>query len=39
MHLAPATLSATLMGSSQAMFMALTAVLLQEVVPDGLRGG
>ena len=38
MHLLPATISATLMGSSQAMFMALTAVLLQEVVPDALRG-
>jgi MFS family permease len=38
MHLLPATLSATLMGSSQAMFMALTAVLLQEVLPDALRG-
>ena len=38
MHLVPATVSATLMGSSQAMFMALTAVLLQEVVPDALRG-
>ncbi|MEX1104048.1 MAG: MFS transporter, partial [Dehalococcoidia bacterium] len=38
MNLVPATLSATLMGSSQAMFMALTAVLLQEVLPDALRG-
>jgi MFS family permease len=38
MNLVPATISATLMGSSQAMFMALTAVLLQEVLPDALRG-
>jgi MFS family permease len=30
--------SALLMGSSQAMFMALTAILLQEVVPDAVRG-
>ncbi len=30
--------SAVLMGSSQAMFMALSAVLLQEVVPDEVRG-
>lgn len=37
-HLEFAALSATLMGSSQAMFMALSAVLLQEVVPDHIRG-
>jgi MFS family permease len=37
-HLEFAALSATLMGSSQAMFMALSAVLLQEVVPDQIRG-
>ena len=36
--LAPALLTALLMGSSQAMFMALTAVLLQEAVPDEVRG-
>ena len=33
-----AAVSATLMGSSQAMFMALSAVFLQELVPDGVRG-
>jgi len=33
-----AAVNATLMGSSQAMFMALSAVLLQEVVPDQIRG-
>ncbi len=38
MSLAPAAVGAVLMGSSQAMFMALTAVLLQEVVPDAVRG-
>ena len=38
MSLAPAALGAVLMGSSQAMFMALSAVLLQEVVPDAVRG-
>lgn len=30
--------SAILMGSSQALFMAVTAVLLQSVVPDAVRG-
>lgn len=38
MHIHVAAASATLMGSSQAMFMALSAVLLQEVVPDEVRG-
>ena len=38
MSLAPAAAGAVLMGSSQAMFMALSAVLLQEVVPDAVRG-
>lgn len=38
MHIHVAAVSATLMGSSQAMFMALSAVLLQEVVPDDIRG-
>ncbi|MEP7216078.1 MAG: MFS transporter [Anaerolineaceae bacterium] len=38
MSLAPAAVGAILMGSSQAMFMALSAVLLQEVVPDAVRG-
>lgn len=33
-----AAAGAILMGSSQAMFMALSAVLLQEVVPDDIRG-
>jgi MFS family permease len=33
-----AAVSAALMGASQAMFMALSAVLLQEVVPDAVRG-
>jgi MFS family permease len=33
-----AVVSSVLMGSSQAMFMALSAVLLQEVVPDAIRG-
>lgn len=33
-----ATFSALLMGSSQAMFMAVTAVLLQQVIPDEVRG-
>jgi MFS family permease len=30
--------SATVMGASQAVFMAVSAILLQEVVPDNLRG-
>ena len=38
MNLLPAAGSAVLMGSSQAMFMALSAVILQEVVPDHIRG-
>ena len=38
MSLAPAAAGAVLMGSSQAMFMALSAILLQEVVPDAVRG-
>jgi MFS family permease len=38
MRMEPAAVSAVLMGSSQAMFMALSAVLLQEVVPDEIRG-
>lgn len=38
MSLAPAAAAAVLMGSSQAMFMALSAVLLQQVVPDAVRG-
>lgn len=33
-----ALVSTVLMGSSQAMFMALSAVLVQEVVPDAVRG-
>ena len=37
-HLEFAAISATIMGSSQAMFMALSAILLQEVVPDHIRG-
>jgi len=37
-HIAPAAASAILMGSSQAMFMAVTAVLMQEAVPDDVRG-
>jgi len=37
-HVAVAAFSATLMGVSQAMFMAVTAVLLQQVIPDGIRG-
>lgn len=36
--LGPAVGSALLMGSSQALFMALTAIVLQEVVPDDVRG-
>ena len=38
MALPMATFSAVLMGSSQAMFMAVTAVLLQQVIPDAVRG-
>ena len=38
MSLPPAVGSALLMGSSQAMFMALTSIILQEVVPDEVRG-
>ncbi len=38
MGMASAALGATLMGASQAMFMALSAVLLQEAVPDAIRG-
>ena len=30
--------SAILVGSSQAMFMALSAMVLQEVIPDAIRG-
>ncbi len=37
-HVPHAAIGAILMGSSQAMFMALSAVLLQEVVPDDIRG-
>ena len=37
-QLESAVASSVLMGSSQAMFMALSAVLLQEVVPDAVRG-
>lgn len=37
-NLASATASAIFIGSSQAMFIALSAVLLQEVVPDAVRG-
>ncbi|MSQ30093.1 MAG: MFS transporter [Dehalococcoidia bacterium] len=36
--LGAAVVSATIMGSSQAVFMALSAVFLQEVVPDAIRG-
>jgi len=38
MSVIPATASATLMGASQAMFMALSAMFLQETVPDAVRG-
>ena len=38
MNVLPATASAILMGSTQAMFMALSAMLLQEVIPDAMRG-
>lgn len=38
MSIGPAAVSATLMGSSQAMFMALSAMFLQEVIPDAVRG-
>jgi MFS family permease len=37
-HVPHAAVGAILMGSSQAMFMALSAVLLQEVIPDDIRG-
>ena len=37
-HVSHGAAGAILMGSSQAMFMALSAVLLQEVVPDDIRG-
>lgn len=37
-NLPAAVFSTILMGSSQAMFMALSAVLLQEVLPDAVRG-
>lgn len=33
-----AAASAALMGLSQAMFMAVTAAVLQQVIPDGIRG-
>ena len=38
MRVLPATGSAVLMGSTQAVFMALVAMLLQETVPDAVRG-
>lgn len=38
MSIGPAAVSATLMGLSQAMFMALSAMFLQEVIPDAIRG-
>jgi MFS family permease len=38
MNVESAVFSTLLMGSSQAMFMALSAVILQEVVPDAVRG-
>lgn len=38
MQLFSAAISATIMGASQAMFMALSAVMLQEVIPDDVRG-
>jgi MFS family permease len=38
MQVFPATVSAILMGSTQAMFMALVAMLMQETVPDAVRG-
>lgn len=38
MGMTSAALSATIMGASQATFMALSAVLLQEAVPDAIRG-
>jgi MFS family permease len=38
MNVLPATASAIFMGSTQAMFMALSAILLQEVIPDAMRG-
>lgn len=37
-RLATATVSAVLMGSSQVMFMALSAIFIQSAVPDGIRG-
>lgn len=37
-HIVPAAVSASIMGTSQAMFMALSAVILQEVLPDAVRG-
>lgn len=36
--LGAAAVAATLMGASQALFMAVVAILLQQVVPDGIRG-
>ena len=38
MNMGAAAVSATVMGASQATFMALSAVLLQEAVPDAIRG-
>lgn len=38
MNMPAAVVSSVLMGSTQALFMAVTAVLLQEVVPDDVRG-
>ncbi|MGB4860870.1 MAG: MFS transporter [Tepidiformaceae bacterium] len=38
MQLFSAVIAATIMGSSQAMFMALSAVLIQEIIPDHIRG-
>jgi len=38
MRVGPALASATLMGASQVMFMALSAVFLQAAVPDAVRG-
>ncbi len=37
-HLVNAVECAIIMGASQAMFMALTAVFLQEIIPDEIRG-
>lgn len=37
-HVVPAAAAAVTIGASQAVFMALSATLLQAIVPDGIRG-